>query len=132
MAPLTAREHLLGDLSHCAVGIALRAALGDAKRAAEHEQRVLSPDLVAQLRELIGAQVLRGRVDEIALGGMALLPVDRVARRVGEAFQLASVHSQIVCGTTPISKSVRKRLNAGTPFVLSLPHRILFSATWSL
>ena len=34
-------------------------------------------------------QVLRRDVDEVPLGRVAVLPVDRVARRVGEAFQLA-------------------------------------------
>ena len=39
--------------------------------------------------KLLVAERLRGDVDEIALGRMPVLPVDRVARRIGEALQLA-------------------------------------------
>ncbi len=33
-------------------------------------------------------QVLRADVDKVPLGGMAMLPIDGIARRIGEAFQL--------------------------------------------
>ena len=45
--------------------------------------------LIIQLLELLMAQRGRGDVDEVALSGMTVLPIHRVGRRVGEAFQLA-------------------------------------------
>ena len=75
MAPLAAGEHLLGNLFHSEVGIALGAAIGDTESGAEHEQCAIRPHFVAKLRELISAQVLRSHVDEVALCGMAVLPI---------------------------------------------------------
>jgi hypothetical protein len=46
-------------------------------------------DFIAQGLQLFRRQALRGDVDEVVLGALAVLPVVRVAGCVGEAFQLA-------------------------------------------
>ena len=40
------------------------------------------------------AEILRGDVDEISLRGMAVLPIDRIARRIGETFEFTDCFSQ--------------------------------------
>ena len=56
---------------------------------AEYEQAALRADFIAQLRELIAAQVLGGDVNEIPFGGMTVLPIDGVTGCIMETFQFA-------------------------------------------
>ena len=50
---------------------------------------MIRPDFLAQLLELLGAEGLRRDIDEVTLRRMTLLPIDGIARRVGETLQLA-------------------------------------------
>jgi hypothetical protein len=62
---------------------------------AAHQQALLGADFIGQRLQLLGGQVLRGDVDEVALAGMAVLPPLRFRRRVGEAFQLGQRLGQL-------------------------------------
>src|SRR5690606_18070266 len=68
--------------------------LATAKRRADHQKRTILTDFIAQLLQLIVIQRGRGHVDEIAFGGITVLPIDRVARSVDETLQLAYRLSQ--------------------------------------
>ena len=52
------------------------------------------PDVVGQGLQLLGTQRLRGDVDEVGLGAVAVLPVHIGAGREGEAFQLGHRRGQ--------------------------------------
>ena len=86
MTPFAAGEHLLGNLLHREIRIAVGPA---AKGGAKNKQRALRSNFIVQLLELIVIQLRRGDVEEIPLRGTALLPVDGIAGRVGKALQLA-------------------------------------------
>jgi hypothetical protein len=86
MPPLAARQHLLGNLLHRQIGIGI--GLG-AEGGAQHQQRPIRPHLVGELLQLLVGQAGGGHIDEIALGGMAVLPIHRIRRRIAEALQLA-------------------------------------------
>ena len=85
MAPFAAGEDLLGDFFDGEVVEAVAAAKGHA----EDEEAALGADVFAELGELGLGKGLGGDVDEVAFGGMALLPVESVTRGVGEAFEFA-------------------------------------------
>ena len=84
-APLAACKHGLRNLLHCKVREVRLAPEG----AAADEQRALGTHLLADEAELVGAQVLGGHVDEVALGRVTVIPEDFAVRRVAEAFELA-------------------------------------------
>jgi len=87
MAPLATGEDLLGDFSDCEIGITVR---GSPEGEAKNKQGAILADLVAELLELIRAEILRGDEDEVPLGGFTMLPVDRITGSIGEAFQFAN------------------------------------------
>lgn len=80
MAPLAARTNVIGNLFHRQVGPAIDVA---AESRAQDEQRLIRPDLFAQLLELLGAECLGRDIDEVTLGRMTLLPIDGIAGRIG-------------------------------------------------
>src|SRR3989442_1097186 len=97
MAPFTAGEDSLRDLLDCKVRIPVR--LSTESRAHDEQRAVLS-HVITELLKPIVTQVLRGYIDKISLRGVAMLPIDRIARSVDESFQLADClgkHRCIVC-----------------------------------
>ena len=86
MVPFAAVEDRLRNLLHRQVGVGI--GLG-AEGGTQHQQRALRPHLVGELLELVVGQAGRGHVNEILLRGVAVLPIDRIAGRIGESLQLA-------------------------------------------
>ncbi len=86
MAPFAAGEDLFGDFFDGEVVEGVGAA---AKGHAEDKEAAVWANLFAELGELFVAEVLGGDVDEVAFGGVALLPVEGFGRGVGEAFEFA-------------------------------------------
>lgn len=86
VAPFAAVEDLLRDFFDGEVveggGIA-------AKGHAEDEEATLRAYVFAELGELGLAEGLGGDIDEVAFGGVALLPVEGFGWGVGEAFEFA-------------------------------------------
>ena len=76
MPPLAARQDLPGDFLHGEVRVVLGIAL---EGGAQHEQRAVAADFVAQELELLRSQVLGRDVDEVALGGCTMHPEDGLA-----------------------------------------------------
>src|SRR4051812_7117276 len=56
---------------------------------AKHQQGWLGSDILAQRRKLLLREGLRGRVDEVAFRGVTLLPIEAIARGVGETLESA-------------------------------------------
>jgi hypothetical protein len=86
MAPFTAGEDGLWDFLDDEVGIAFWLV---SEGGAHDEYRALLAHLIAELLELVVAQGLRRHIDEIELRRVAMLPIDRIARGIDEAFQFA-------------------------------------------
>lgn len=85
MTPFAAVQDLFGNFLDRQVGVFVAPAEGGT----QHQQRALWPHFVGELLELFVAQRGGGNVEEVALGGIAMLPVHRVGWCVAEAFQLA-------------------------------------------
>src|SRR6185312_7168496 len=86
VAPLAACQDLLGNLLDRETRVPLR--LGSEGRA-EDEQRTLGAYLFVELLKLVVSEVCRGDVDEVSLRRTAVLPVNRVARRILKPLKLA-------------------------------------------
>ncbi len=86
VAVFTAVEDLLGDFFDGEVGKVAGVA---AKGHAQYEEGAIAANVFTELDELGVAEVLGGDVDEVALGGVALLPVEGFGWGVGEAFEFA-------------------------------------------
>src|SRR5712691_2519930 len=85
MPPLAARKHLLRNLLHREI----RKIRFPAESRAQHQERPIRPDLIAQLLQLLVTEIGGRDVDEIPFRRMAVLPVHRIAGRVRESLQLA-------------------------------------------
>ena len=83
LAPLAAGEHGFGDLLHGKVAVAI---LAWTEGGADDEQAAVRPYFIAELLELVVAEVGGGGINKILLGAVALLPVERVAGGIREPF----------------------------------------------
>jgi hypothetical protein len=60
----------------------------------KHQEGALGANFFGELGELFVFEGLGGDVEEIAFGGVALLPVEGVGGRVGEAFEFTEGFSK--------------------------------------
>ena len=86
MPPFALAADVVGDFAQGQIGPKIGIA---PERGAEDQQRAAFADFLGQSGQFLRPQCLRGDIKEVAFGRMALLPIDAIARRVGEAFQLA-------------------------------------------
>ena len=86
VVPLAAMEDRFGDFLE---GEVVESVGLDAEGSAADEEGAVGADLGGEVFELGAAEVLSGDVDEVALGGMAVLPKEALAGGVVEAFDLA-------------------------------------------
>ena len=86
MPPFTSIEDLFGNLPNRQVGKLVGFA---SEGTTEDEEGALGADFFGELGELFVFEGLGGDVEEVAFGGVALLPVEGVGGRVGKAFEFA-------------------------------------------
>lgn len=92
MAPFATRADVVGDLPDGEVwervGVASKGLTQDQKRPAR-------PHFFAQCGDLLRPQRLRRHIDEVSFGRSAVLPIDRITRRIGEALSLHKASASI-------------------------------------
>ena len=110
MPPFTAIEDLFGNLSNRQVGKLVGFA---SEGTTEDEENALGADFFGELGELFVFEGLGGDVEEVAFGGVALLPVEGVRGGVGKAFEFAEgfgKHGSIVSLIRPPAKVSHDRI----------------------
>lgn len=91
VSPFAAIEDLFGNLPHGEVGEGVGFA---SEGAAQHEEAAIVSHFFGELGELVLFEGLGGDVEEVAFGGVALLPIVGVGGGVGEAFEFAEGFGQ--------------------------------------
>lgn len=84
MALLAAGKNLSGNLLDREVVVIAPAPEGSA----EDQERPLRPYFIGDFLQLLMGEAGGGHIDKVLLGGMAMLPVNGVGRRIGGALQL--------------------------------------------
>jgi hypothetical protein len=86
VSPFAAGKHVIRNLLYGEMGILVRLA---PKRRTKNEQRSLGAYVFIHTVQLLGREILRRDVNEIALRRVSVLPINRVAGRVVKSFKLA-------------------------------------------